>query len=60
MYQLQYKNLETLKDVDPVVDPHPLINMQEIVLRKTLSLNVDVTFYLARVIEREPEAVWYV
>lgn len=60
MYQLQYKNLETLKEIDPVAPPHPLINMQEIVLRKTLSLNVDVTFYLARVIEREPEAVWYV
>ena len=46
--------METVKEVDPIANNNNnnnLINMQEIVLRKKLSFNVDVTFYLSRVIE---------
>ena len=53
--------METVKEVDPIVknndNNNNLINMQEIILRKKLSLNVDVTFYLSRVIESQPETI---
>ena len=59
LYQFHYKNLETVKEVDPIAksNNNNLINMQEITLRKKLSFNVDVTFYLSRVIESQPETI---
>ena len=58
LYQFHSKNFGNCQRSWPYCQKNNnLINTQEIVLRKKLSFNVDVTFSLSRVTESHPETI---